>query len=163
MAELFFEEIVRRLTTHQVEFVVVGGLSAVLHGAPLVTLDIDLCFRRSPDNIRRIVAALAPMNPRLRDFPEDLPFFFDERTLELGTNFTLLINSEPVDLLTEMSAIGGYEQIVGDAETMQVGTALVKVLTLDKLIQSKRAAGRPKDLSAIPTLEATLEVKRQSR
>jgi hypothetical protein len=154
--ELFFEEIVRRLATQRVEFVVVGGLSAVLHGAPIVTQDIDICFRRTKGNIARLVAALAPMKPRLRDFPPELPFFFDERSLDLGTNFTFMIGDEAVDLLTEMSAIGGYEQVVRDAPLLLVGVHQVRVLSLENLIQTKRAAGRPKDLAILPVLEATL-------
>lgn len=157
MAENFFEEIVWRLATQEVEFVVVGGLSAVLHGAPIVTQDIDICFRRTPANIAKLVAALSPLQPRLRDFPPDLPFFFDERTLQLGTNFTFAIGDEALDLLTEMSAIGGYEQVVADAEIMQIGAVTARVLSLSKLIATKQAAGRPKDLAVLPILQATLE------
>lgn len=159
MAENFFEELVRRLTSHGVEFVVVGGLSAVLHGAPIVTQDIDLCYRRSRENVKRLVAALAPLQPRLRDFPPDLPFVFDERTIMLGSNFTFQIGPEMVDLLCEMDGIGGFEQAAVDAESLQVGVVIVRVLSLEKLIRTKQAAGRPKDYMMIPHLEATLRKK----
>src|SRR5262245_52561481 len=80
----FMEEIVRRLTDANVEFVVVGGVSAVLQGAGVVTLDLDLCYRRTEENIARLVGALAPLKPRPRGFPADLPFIFDARTVQLG-------------------------------------------------------------------------------
>lgn len=161
MLESFFEEIVERLAAQHVEYIVVGGMSAVIHGAGIVTQDIDLCFRRTPQNIARIVAALAPLKPRLRDFPPDLPFFFDERTIQLGTNFTFNIRDETIDLLSEMDAIGGYDQVIGDAETVEIAGHSVKVLSLEKLIQTKTAANRPKDLFALPVLQATLEMKRE--
>jgi len=163
MPASFFEEIVERLIAQQVEFVVVGGMSAVLHGASIITQDLDLCFRRTPQNIARLVAALKPLNPRLRDFPPDLPFFFDERAIQLGTSFTFLIRDESLDLLTEMDAIGGYDQIIGDAEEMAVGNFTVKVLALEKLIATKTAANRPKDRWALPVLEAMRQMKRESQ
>jgi hypothetical protein len=67
-----------------------------------------------------------------------------------------------VDFLVEMEAIGGYEQAMADAALLEVGVVLVRVLSLEKLISTKRAAGRPKDLMAIPHLEATLRKKKES-
>lgn len=151
-----FETLIVKLAEARVEFIVVGGVSAVLLGAPIVTFDLDICFRRTPMNITRLAAALAPFRPRLRNFPPDLPFTFDERTLQLGTNFTLVIAGEDVDLLGEMIAIGGYEQLIGGAKDIELGGFPVKVLPLEKLIETKRAAGRLKDHAAIPILEATL-------
>lgn len=95
----FFEDVIARLTQAQVEFIIVGGVSAVLQGVPIVTKDLDLCYRRTPANLARLARALAPLQPRLRGFPPDLPFTFDERTLQLGSNFTLVVGDEDLDLL----------------------------------------------------------------
>lgn len=157
----FVKETILRLAAAQVEFVVVGGISAVLHGAPITTVDLDVCYRRTPANISRLVAALAPLCPKPRGFPPDLPFVFDERTLQLGTNFTLEIGVESLDLLGEMSAIGGYEDIIGRVTELEVAGTRVKVLPLEDLIATKQAAGRPKDLAVLPTLKATLELHRK--
>jgi len=159
--ESFFEEVVARLTQAGVEFVVVGGVSAVLQGAPITTRDLDICYRRTPENIRRLVAALAAFAPRPRDFPPDLPFFFDERTIQLGCNFVLVLGSEQLDLLGEMGGIGGYEEIIADVDEMLVAGLQVKVLSLSQLIATKEAAGRPKDLAVLPILRATLELQQQ--
>jgi hypothetical protein len=159
----FLETIVLRLVQAQVEFVIVGGVSAVLQGASIVTRDLDLCYRRTPANLTRLVAALAPLHPRPRGFPPELPFVFDERTLQLGSNFTLEIGDEALDLLGDMSAIGGYEQIIGEAEEMPLAGCRVKVLSLTQLIATKEAAGRPKDLAVLPELRATLELKQRGR
>ncbi len=157
----FFEEVIARLTQAQVEFVVVGGVSAVLQGAPIVTVDLDVCYRRSPENIARLAAALQPLQPRLRGLPPELPATFDERSLLFGTNFTLEIGSESLDLLGEMSAIGGYEQVIDQADEMLVAGSRVRVLSLAQLIVTKEAAGRPKDLAVLPALKATLEVQQK--
>jgi Nucleotidyltransferase of unknown function (DUF6036) len=95
----FAKEMIVRLAEAQVEFVVVGGLSAVLQGVPIVTLDLDICYRRTPENVARLVGALAALQPRPRGFPPELPFAFDERTILLGSNFTFQIGDESLDLL----------------------------------------------------------------
>lgn len=157
----FVEAMIARLTEAQVDFVIVGGVSAVLHGAPIVTRDLDLCYQRVPANVARLAAALAPLKPRLRGLPADLPFTVDDRALLLGTNFTLVVGDEDLDLLAEMSGIGGYEEVVRQAKEMTVGAYTVKVLSLEQLIASKEAAGRAKDLAALPVLKATLQLKQQ--
>jgi len=157
----FLEATVTRLTQGRVEFVIVGGVSAVLQGASIVTRDLDLCYRRTPANIARLVVALSPLNPRPRGFPPGLPFTFDERTLQLGSNFTLEIGDESLDLLGEMSAIGGYEHIIAHTREMWVAALSVKVLSLAHLIATKEAAGRSKDLAVIPILKATLELQQK--
>jgi hypothetical protein len=158
---MFHEEMIARLADSRVEFIVVGGVSAVLQGAGITTRDLDICYRRTPENIARLVAALAPLNPRARGFPPDLPFTFDERTVTLGSNFTLDIGPEALDLLGTMSGIGGYEDVISTAVDVVVLGRQVKALALDKLITTKRAAGRKKDLATIPELEETLERKRR--
>jgi predicted nucleotidyltransferase len=152
----FLEEIVTVLARAQVEFVIVGGVSAILQGAAIVTGDLDLCYRRTPANIARLVAALAPLNPRPRGFAPDLPFFFDERTVQLGSNFTLDIADQDLDLLGVMSGLGGYEDVLAGASDMVVAGFPVKVLTLAQLIVTKQAAGRDKDRQMLPHLQAAL-------
>jgi hypothetical protein len=155
------DEIVTLLGQGQVENIIVGGVSAILQGAAVNTFDLDLCYRRTPENIARLVASLSPLNPRPRGFPPELPFHFDASTVQLGCNFTLVVNDEDLDLLGEMSAIGGYEDVIGRVSDMVVAGVNVKVLSLEDLIATKQAAGRDKDLVALPQLRATLDLKRQ--
>jgi predicted nucleotidyltransferase len=159
----FVERVLAALTDEGVEFVVVGATSAVLHGAPVVTQDLDLCYRRAPDNVRRIARALEPFHPKLRGLPDGLPDTVDEAILRLGTNFTLDLSGESLDLLAEMSGIGGFEQVIGDAQEMDLAGIRVRVLSLERLIESKKAAGRPKDLAILPVLEATLDAIRSPK
>src|SRR5438034_979301 len=112
----FVKDILLKLAEAQVEFIVVGGMSAVLQGVPIVTIDLDVCYRRTPDNIARLADVLAPYKPRMRGFPPDLPFTLDARAILLGSNFTLEIGDESFDLLGVMSGIGGYEDAIGQAQ-----------------------------------------------
>jgi hypothetical protein len=157
----FIDQVTARLADDQVEFLIVGGVCATLHGSPRQTLDLDVCYRRTTENIRRLAAALKPLNPRPRGFPPDLPFVFDERTIQLGSNFTLVVGGDDLDLLGEMSAIGGYEEVITRAVDMTLPNGRpVKVLSLEDLIATKEAAGRPKDLLALVELRLILEVRR---
>jgi hypothetical protein len=129
-----------------VRFVVVGGVALVLRGSSRVTLDLDLCYARDRDNLRRLAAALAPFRPRLRGAPSDLPFLWDERTLASGLNFTLTTDLGDVDILGEIPGVGGYAQVAAGSSDLSVGDTRVLVMDLDALERAKRAAGRAKDL-----------------
>lgn len=83
-----FEPALKSLSNENVDFVVVGGLAISAHSTGYITTDLDFCYLRTKENIKKIVTALASFNPRLRHFPEELPFVWDERTLQSGTNFT---------------------------------------------------------------------------
>lgn len=158
----FAEKLIGTLAAANVDFVVVGGISAVLQGAPIVTQDLDVCYSREPENLTRLANALAPLNPRQRNLPAGVPNIFDLRSLHLGANFTLEFEAgEEFDLLAIMSEIGGYDDILDNADEMEVAGHQVRVLALADLIRTKRAAGRPKDLAVIPTLEATLEMQQR--
>ncbi len=157
----FIREMILRLADAQVEFVVVGGVSAVLHGVPITTVDLDVCYRRTPENIARLVQVLAPLRPRLRGFPPDLPFVLDARAIQLGSNFTLEVGDESFDLLGVMSAIGGYDDVVAKAIDMALDSRTIRVLSLEQLIATKTAAGRAKDLAVLPVLRATLELQQR--
>src|SRR5581483_1626343 len=80
--------IAEHLQRHGVEFMVIGGQAATLLGSPLPTFDIDLCYRRTADNLARLAAALKQLHPTLRGAPPDLPFRIDAESLALGSNFT---------------------------------------------------------------------------
>lgn len=151
------EQPIKSLVKHQVEFVIVGGVAIIAHGVPYATFDLDFCYARTPENLKRIIAALAPFNPRLRDFPKELPFIWDERTLQSGTNFTLQTNIGDIDLLGEVAGVGSYNEVFANSITLKLFDDEVRVLSLDDLIKAKKAAGRPKDLFILPQLETVQE------
>jgi predicted nucleotidyltransferase len=146
------------LTENKVEFVVVGGVAVTAYGSAYITKDLDFCYLRTPENLKKIVIALASFSPRLRGSPKELPFIWDERTLQNGTNFTLETEIGDIDLLSEVAGVGDYRAVESASVEMELCDVFVKVISLDDLISAKRAAGRTKDLLVLPELEALREV-----
>jgi hypothetical protein len=142
-----------RLVEHGVQFVVVGGQAMRAQGSAHVTEDLDVCYQRSPANLAALVAALSPIHPYLRGVPPGLPFRLDVPTLQAGLNFTLTTDCGDLDLLGEVSGIGGYEQVRAQSEELPLFDSTVWVLSLDGLIAAKKAAGRGKDRQHLLELE----------
>ncbi len=152
-----FEAAFKSLTSAEVNFIVVGAYATVVPGTGQVTRDLDICYERTSENLKRLVAALAPYHPSLRGAPPGLPFTLDERTLARGMNFTLQTDFGDIDLLGELSGVGQFPELARDAVYLEIYGMQVRVASLDALIRSKRAAGRPKDLLSLPELEGILE------
>lgn len=151
------ETALRVLADAGAEFIVVGGVAARAHGSARLTNDLDVLYRRTPDNIERLVAALKMHSPYLRGAPPGLPFRWETDTVRKGLNFTLTTSFGDLDLLGEITGGGSYDALVGDSTAVPAFGVEVRCLNLDRLIQVKRAAGRPKDLEAIAELEALFE------
>src|SRR5262245_56598264 len=94
-----FERIVELLRKHGVNFLVIGGQAEYLMGSARVTCDTDLCYQRSPENLKKLATALLELKPTLRNAPPDLPFRIDAETLTLGSNFTFSTTEGALDLL----------------------------------------------------------------
>jgi hypothetical protein len=152
-----FAGLLRTLASAGVEFVVVGGVAGAAHGLARATYDLDVVYSRAAPNLERLEAALAPLAPYLRGAPPGLPFRLDAETLRRGLNFTLTTTLGDLDLLGEIAGGGGYAQLVPDSDEAVLFDARCRFLGLEKLIQVKRAAGRPKDLEVIAELEALKE------
>lgn len=149
-----FARLLDALAREGVDFVLVGGLALAAHGSSRLTVDLDLCYARSLENIERVVVALAPLHPRLRDFPPELPFFWDAATVRSGLNFTLTTDAGDVDLLGEIAGVGGYPEASSEAVHVSLYGHDVQILSLDALERSKRAAGRAKDLMDLAEIAA---------
>jgi len=149
----------RLLGEYKVEIVIVGGVAAALHGSLLLTNDLDVCYRRNSENLERLATALKTVRARLRNAPEGIPFVLDAETLQRGLNFTFATDIGDLDLLGELRGVGVYEDVAATALTVDLFDYQFKVIEIGKLIAAKRAAGRPKDLMAIPELEAIREAQ----
>src|ERR1043165_2965616 len=115
-----FKALLAALASNEVEFVIIGGLAATLHGSARVTYDLDIVYNRTSTNLLKIVAALSPYQPYLRGAPAGLPFKFDVETLKRGLNFTFTTTVGPIDLLGELSGIGNYEAVRARANTARM-------------------------------------------
>ncbi len=152
-----YKKLVMVLAEGRVDFIIVGGVAAILHGSVNATFDFDVVYAREQENIERLVQAVAPFAPYLRDAPPGLPFVFDAVTIKNGLNFTLTTKLGDLDLLGEV--IGGktYEDLLPHAEEIEVFGVKCLCVGLEKLIHLKRAAGRPKDFEVLAELEAILQ------
>ena len=152
-----FGALLEALAVAGVEYIVVGGFAATTHGSARFTSDLDIVYGRTPENMTRVVRALAPHAPYLRGAPPGLPFAWDERTLKMGLNFTLETKLGWIDLLGEIVGGGGYEALLPTTEMVLLFGLEVRVVALRRLIEVKRAAGRPKDFESIAELELLLK------
>jgi predicted nucleotidyltransferase len=152
-----FEGLLKALRDGGVEFILVGGAAATAHGSARLTEDVDIVYSRGPENIVRLASALRPYAPYLRGAPPGLPFHWDVETIRRGLNFTLTTSLGSLDVFGEIAGGGSYESLLPDCIDLTVFGIRCRCLGLDRLIQVKRAAGRPKDLEAIAELEALRE------
>lgn len=157
-----FGAILPMLVQQGVRFIVIGGGAAIAHGAGRATYDVDVVYARDPENLRALALALQPYQPYLRGAPPGLPFRWDEPTIQAGLNFTLTTSLGDLDLLGEVAGGGTYEQLLADSQELDIFGVRCRFVTLEKLIQLKRAAGRPKDLEVIAELQALLEEHRRA-
>jgi hypothetical protein len=152
-----YGELVRLLVSEGVEFMLVGGVAGMAHGAARTTYDLDVLYRTAAENIQRLVRCLGPLSPYLRGAPPGLPFKFDAETVKRGLNFTLATTLGDLDLLGEILGGGRYEDLSARAIETRLFKTQCKCIDLASLIKTKRAAGRPKDLEANAELEVLLE------
>jgi hypothetical protein len=151
-----FKDALDVLARHGVDFVVVGGVAAVLAGAPISTFDLDIVPARNPDNLVRLVAALSEIDARYRDLTgRDLRP--DAAGLAGPGHHLLLTTCGPIDVLGTIGQGDGYDQLLADVVERQIGEHRVRTLGLASLIRTKEAAGRAKDLAVLAILRRTLE------
>lgn len=156
------EETIRILYDADVEFVVIGGVAMGLQGSAHLTKDIDFCYARTPKNMKRLAKALQPFHPVLRGAPPDLPFRFEAKTIARGMNFTLSTDLGDLDFLGEVSGLGSFQEVLAASDIKDIGGVDCQVLSLEGLIKSKIAAGRPRDLYVLPELRGLSEFKKKT-
>jgi predicted nucleotidyltransferase len=136
-----------------VEFVVVGGFAAVAHGAPYVTFDVDLVHSRTPKNVSRLLAVLPTLDAFVRGRHAGERVLPGREAL-LGPGHQLLERRlGALDVLGEVDPGQTYETLLPFTQEIDLRGRRVRLVTLDKLIELKRAAGREKDRLVLPVLE----------
>jgi hypothetical protein len=152
-----FQTLIGALATGEVEFVIVGGLAATVHGSARLTQDIDVVYARDDANFACLADSLTPFAPYPRGAPPGLPFEWSVQTIRRGLNFTLTTTVGDIDLLGEITGGGGYANLLPHTIEIELFGQRCRCLDLESLIRTKRAAGRPRDLQMLAELEALLE------
>ncbi len=138
------------------EFILVGGLAAVLQGAPVQTYDVDIVYARSPENIERILSVLSSLEAIFRISPERR-LRPSASHLQGAGHLNLLTRLGPLDLLATIGDGLAYEDLLLRSQEMLAAEALpIKVLQLDMIIALKEKLGGDKDLAVLPILRQTL-------
>lgn len=159
-SELDAQEILRRLTARGVDFVVVGGIAAVLHGSAQMTFDLDICYATDRANLEALAEVLTELRARLKDVQDEVPFAADAQTLRRVEMLTLSTDLGELDVLATPAGSPGYEALRRGAQRFDVGGYFVLVASIDDLIAMKLATGRTKDLAAAEELGAIKRLRR---
>jgi hypothetical protein len=147
------------LEQHRVQYVVVGGVAAVLQGAPVTTFDIDALIKVDALNIDRLAKVLSILDARYREHHDLRPTTSD---LAAGGHLLLMTNSGPFDVLGFIGGGRRYEDVAASTRKLSLGDMTIKVLSIEALIADKKMLGRDKDLVAVRLLEAALDRQRGS-
>jgi len=143
------------LDRHHVEYVVVGGYAANVHGAVRPTKDIDVAPVTTTENLTRLVAALRELNAGIRvdEMLEGLPFDTSAEALKGMKMLNLRTRFGDLDLVFSPAGFpGGYAALIGRAGEFVVDGLTIRVAALQDVISSKAAANRLKDQDALPEL-----------
>ena len=156
------DRIIECLSRHQVEYLLVGGIGAQMHGATRPTRDFDSLAATSQENLDRLASAMRELNARLRvdgmtdEESRSLPLPIDAESLARMDISTWRTDAGDLDVLTAIPTREGgrasYEELVTRAERVQIGGVVVSVAGLEDIIASKEWANRPKDREALVEL-----------
>ena len=162
MAEGKLVATLRRLSESDVQFILVGGLAAVLNGAPIQTYDVDLVYSREPANIDRLLAVLQSIDAIFRIQPERRLRPTVSHLAGRG-HLNLLTRYGPLDLLAFIGQDLGFPDLLPHTNEISIGEGMrVRVLDLETLISIKEQLATEKDLAMLPILRQTLrEIRRK--
>ena len=141
----------------EVRFVLIGGFAAAIHGSPLPTSAVDIVPARDDENLERLARALVHLHARLRTETGPVDVRIDAGFLR-AMPFILNLTTDYGDVDLTFSPAGrldGFDGWDAGAVEAEIGPGLVvRIAALGDIIDSKRAAGRPKDEHALPYLES---------
>ena len=153
------EALLDTLSRHEVRYLVIGGIAAVLFGSPYPTEDLDICADEKGPNRQRLADALIELgatewDPHKDEFVErewSEHMLSADKTWLLGTRFGRL------DILFAPAGTGGYPDLARRRQMIRLGHRDIPVSAIEDLIRMKEAAGRERDLQQVPTLRKMLE------
>ena len=152
--------LIQRLYDADIEFVIVGGFAAMLHGSSLLTRDLDVCAVLTAENVQKLRDAFRELRPVHRLTPQGLSFLdnpgpgVEVRNLYLRTDIGLL------DVLTSILGVGDYQRVYAQSAEIELFGRRCRVISIDDLIRAKEALGREKDLLTVKELRGIQEKTR---
>jgi hypothetical protein len=158
------ECIFRVLADHAVDYVLVGGLAAVLRGSPAMTNDADIVPATEPANLERLSKALRELDARIRstDSVDGVPFDPHPALLQSMAMLNMTTRCGDLDVAFAPSGLDDYVALVARSDEFELAGGRVRVAALADVIRSKEAANRPKDHATLPVLRALQEEIRRT-
>lgn len=143
------------LLDHKLDFIIIGGFAAVVHGSSHVTKDLDITMLINSENIEKLRIALKDLEPRHLTSPSHKPSFLDEpKSLDCLNNIYLETNAGILDIVTMDPSLGSFNDLRVRALTVNLFGYDCRVLSLDDLIRVKEKMKRPKDLIVLEELKS---------
>jgi predicted nucleotidyltransferase len=156
-------QLLKILLDNEVEFILVGGMAAAVHGSTIITWDMDVYAPLTDENNARIVKSLSPLDPRFRMRPDKLPLYDDPTRLRGFRNINLVTDLGVLDILGEFGPFKTYDEALRHSVMMEVEGIPLRVLDLEPLIAAKKLANREKDWPMILLLERILKERKAQR
>lgn len=144
------------LLENNIDFIIIGGFAGVLHGSTVVTRDLDICMLMKPKTLERLREILTRYNPKHRRGPSKISFVEIPKSFEGIKNLYLETDLGVLDILEEVIGVGTFNELVARSIKLNLFNHIVKVISMDDLIASKKAMGRPKDLLVVTELQKIL-------
>jgi hypothetical protein len=151
------DQILRALLEAHVDFVLIGGLAAQVHGSPSLTRDVDVCVNVDHENLDRLAVALRGLVAIRRGLPDGVAAPVDARALRPGDVFTLRTRFGDLDVLGHPEPGLDFQSLAPRSIKAELFGLSIRVASLEDLIATKRAAGRPKDRIELEILGALRE------
>lgn len=156
------QALLTRLKASGLDFVVIGGVCLVFHGAPMATFDLDICCPFGEENVRRIEAAVADLHPFHRLTANKLELEMTRTAFAELKNLYLQTDLGKLDCLSEVLGVGDFDSVRKQSVIARFSYGEFRFLNLDALIASKKATGRERDLAAVRFLLAIKERTQKS-
>ena len=151
------ENLLTVLTKLNIDFVIIGGFAAMVHGSSQVTQDLDICCLLTEEQIATLREGLKNYNPRHRMTTEKLSFIDHPKQVAGIKNLYLETNLVVLDILSSVAGLGGFDQVVQGAMEIKIDGEVCKILSLEKLIKAKEAMSRLKDKLTVQELKVIAE------
>ena len=148
-------EILEGLIKAGVKFILVGGLAAVVQGAPVTTLDVDIVHNRSPENIAKLFEFLKSIDAIYRR-PDDIIIEPGEDDFSGLVHALFTTRLGPLDVLAVIEEGKTYEDLLDHTVELEFRGHKLRVLDLKTLISLKKTSNTPKHKQQLPVLEETL-------
>ena len=140
-----FRELLRLLEENEVDYLIIGGYAVAFHGYPRFTKDLEIFFRSSPENIRRLRKALIGLGFSGKEIPENV---FSEK----GNILVFGVPPTRIDLLNEIEGISFEEAFLNSVKGSYDGLE-ARFIGYDELLRNKKASPRISDKGDVEELE----------